>query len=51
MARGFCNGCKHWIWCETEPYSPGFHYCKVLDTDSLRERKFLCNGKFKKEKR
>lgn len=48
MAKSMCSGCKHWVWCEPSYYGDrGFHYCDVLETDSLFERKFLCNGKFK----
>lgn len=52
MAKSFCSGCKYWVWHSFD-YSEeiGFHYCEILETHSLRERKFLCHGKFRKEKK
>lgn len=56
MAKSFCSNCKHWILYRNKPYggnydaSNRFHYCEVLETASLRERKLLCHGNFKIEK-
>lgn len=48
MAKSFCSGCTHWKVAETFDGSK-FHYCSILETHSYFERKFLCNGKYKKE--
>lgn len=50
MAKSFCNGCKHWEFCQPGYGDPGFHYCAKLRTDSLLKRKDLCNGKHKEPK-
>lgn len=40
MAKGFCNGCVHWIWDSENT----FHYCDKFSDFSLRWRKLVCNG-------
>lgn len=47
MAKSFCSGCKYWTWCPPDYFASGFHYCDVLNTDSLLERKERCGGKLK----
>ena len=47
MQKSMCNGCKYWEVAEEFDISK-FHYCtKFPYAISARQRRNICNGKYK----
>ena len=49
MAKSFCNGCIHWQKIEgcMEMHEYFYACMKFIEANNLKERKELCNGKYK----
>lgn len=54
MAKSFCNGCRHWQWCDAgwdgEP-NKRFRFCDRYSRHDLWWRKKICNGEYWEEEK